>query len=223
MPAHGSDQQASQEKHAVAQEINDQVQQQNILPSRSSEPVEDAAEEEEKGVEVAVADQSHATSRHKASPSSRGRKRTTSSRSTTDSESAGSQTESGTIRVILTGLDPSAAIRKKIKSIAGAVYESNIERATHVIAPQNQLKRTVKLLCGISCCKHILGERWLDESARVGAAADEQANCLRDKEAEDKWQFDLRSTMYDVPAEQRQRLLLDTACLSPTTSPCCHR
>ncbi|KAE9047394.1 hypothetical protein PR003_g2882 [Phytophthora rubi] len=191
---------------ASAEEVDQEVEQQKISPSRGSEFVEDVVEGSEKRIEVDVADESHSPPRHKASPPSRGRKRTTSSRSTTVNESAGSQADFGSIRVILTGLEPTAAIRKKIKSIAGAVYESNIEKATHVIAPQNQLKRTVKLLCGISCCRHILGERWLDESAQVGAAVDEQANCLRDKEAEDKWQFDLRSTMYSVPAEQRQRL-----------------
>ncbi|POM79071.1 Hypothetical protein PHPALM_3324 [Phytophthora palmivora] len=148
-------------------------------------------------------------SQRKALVSGRGRKRTASSRSATDNESANSQAKDRSIRIILTGLEPTPAIRKKIKSIAGAVYESNIEKATHVIAPQNQLKRTVKLLCGVSCCSHILGERWLDESARIGVAADEQANCLRNEEAEDKWQFDLRNTMYGVSAEQRQRLFAD--------------
>ncbi|KAG7377871.1 hypothetical protein PHYBOEH_000678 [Phytophthora boehmeriae] len=98
------------------------------------------------------------------------------------------------------------AIRKQINSIACAVYETNIEKATHVIVPQGRLKRTVKLLCGISCCTHVLGQRWLDESARVGAAVDEQANCLHDEEAEAKWQFSLRRTMYDVSREQRMRL-----------------
>ncbi|KAG7387530.1 hypothetical protein PHYPSEUDO_014052 [Phytophthora pseudosyringae] len=146
-------------------------------------------------------------SQRKVTASSRGTKRTVSSQSLADSESTNSQAEDGSVRVILTGLEPTTAIRKKIKAIAGAVYESNIEKATHVIAPQSQLKRTVKLLCGISCCTHVLGERWLDESARAGAAVDEQANCLRDEEAECKWQFDLRSTIYGVPAEQRQRLL----------------
>jgi hypothetical protein len=142
----------------------------------------------------------------KTPASGRGRKRAASSRSVTDSEPASSQAGDGEIRIVLTGLEPSAAIRKKIRAIAGAVYESDVEKATHVIAPQSQLKRTVKLLCGISCCPHILGERWLEESARAGSAADEQAHCLRDEEAEGKWQFDLRSTMYGVPVEQRRRL-----------------
>ncbi|UIZ22847.1 hypothetical protein KXD40_003953 [Peronospora effusa] len=130
----------------------------------------------------------------------------TSRKCATVTDSTESQSEGGSIRVILTGLEPTAAIHKKIKSITDAVYESNIEKATHVVAPQNQLKRTVKLLCGISCCTHILGERWLDESARAGAAVDEQANYLHDEEAESKWQFGLRSTMYDVSLKQRQRL-----------------
>ncbi|RLN91333.1 hypothetical protein BBJ28_00013084 [Nothophytophthora sp. Chile5] len=134
------------------------------------------------------------------------RKRAASGRSIEESESAGSQAEGTMIRVILTGLEPTAVIRKKIKAIGGAVYESSIEKATHVIAPQNQVKRTVKLLCGISCCAHVLDERWLDESARLGAAVDEQAHCLHDGKAEAKWQFDLRRTMYEVPSETRKQL-----------------
>ncbi|KAF4032668.1 Regulator of Ty1 transposition protein 107 BRCT domain [Phytophthora infestans] len=145
-----------------------------------------------------------ARSKVRSQPSNRGRKRAINSQSITESEPAGSQAEVGSIRIVLTGLEPTAAVRKKIKAIAGAVYESDVTKATHVIAPQ--LKRTVKLLCGISCCKHILGQRWLDESARFGAAVDEQANCLRDKEAEGKWHFDLSNTMYGVSTEQRQRL-----------------
>ncbi|GMF25026.1 unnamed protein product [Phytophthora fragariaefolia] len=196
---------------AAVDEVGDEPQHQKVMSNLDRKPVEDDAEASEIQVELTVADEvpsSHSTPRHKSSspPSLSRQSATTSSRSATGSESTGSQAESGSVRVILTGLELTASIRKKIKSIAGAVYESNVERATHVIAPQNQLKRTVKLLCGISCCTHILGERWLNESARVGAAVDEQANCLRDEEAESKWQFDLRSTMYGVPMEQRQRL-----------------
>ncbi|GMF09420.1 unnamed protein product [Phytophthora lilii] len=193
------------------EELHKQTTVSNSESNVAEEEVEDSPDDEkrEASIKVAVPDKvlsSHSAPQLKSPTSSRGRKRAASSRSVTDSESAGSQAEAGSIRIILTGLELTTAIRKKIKSIAGAVYESNIEKATHVIAPQNQLKRTVKLLCGISCCTHILGERWLDESARAGAAVDEQANCLRNEEAETKWQFDLRSTMYGVPAAQRQRL-----------------
>lgn len=108
--------------------------------------------------------------------------------------------------IVLTGLEPTAAIRKQIKAISGATYHDNVEDATHVVAPSNQLKRTVKLLCGISRCVHILDESWLDESARVGAAVDEKEHCLTDDTAEEKWQFSLRDTMYSVSLEQRQQL-----------------
>ncbi|CAI5709306.1 unnamed protein product [Hyaloperonospora brassicae] len=134
---------------------------------------------------------------HETRKSGQGRKRT---------HGLGGQAQIGSIRILLTGIELTAAIGKKIKSIAGAVYESDIEKATHLVAPQNQLKRTLKLLCGISCCAHILGEQWLDQSAQAGVAVDEQANCLRDVEAESKWQFDLRTTMYGVAVEHRRRL-----------------
>lgn len=114
--------------------------------------------------------------------------------------------ESAEVRIVLTGLEPTAAIRKKIKAIAGATYQAAVEDATHIVAPRGQLKRTVKLLCGISCCAHILDERWLDESARMGSTVDEKAFCLRDEAAEAKWAFSLRDTMYDVPIERRRAL-----------------
>ncbi|GMF25030.1 unnamed protein product [Phytophthora fragariaefolia] len=110
------------------------------------------------------------------------------------------------LRIILTGVEPTAAIRKKIDSISGAVYEEDIEKATHVLAPKNQLKRTVKLLCGISRCAHVLDVRWLDESARVGAPIYERAHCLKDVKAESKWHFDLRKTMYEFTPKQRRQL-----------------
>ncbi|KAL3671809.1 hypothetical protein V7S43_003717 [Phytophthora oleae] len=121
-------------------------------------------------------------------------------------ESADEEPRPQELRIILTGIELTAAIRKKIDSIAGAVYEEDIEKATHILAPKNQLKRTVKLLCGISRCTHILDVRWLDESARVGAPIYERAHCLKDAKAEAKWHFDLRKTMYDVTLEQRQQL-----------------
>ncbi|KAG7377082.1 hypothetical protein PHYBOEH_001125 [Phytophthora boehmeriae] len=110
------------------------------------------------------------------------------------------------VRIILTGVEITPAIRKKIDAVAGAVYEEDIEKATHVLAPKNQLKRTVKLLCGISCCVHILDVRWLDESARVGAPVYERAHCLKDTKAETKWHFDLTKTMYDFTLTQRREL-----------------
>ncbi|KAG1711185.1 hypothetical protein DVH05_013997 [Phytophthora capsici] len=121
-------------------------------------------------------------------------------------ESADEEQKPQELRIILTGIEPTAAIRKKIDSITGAVYEEDIEKATHILAPKNQLKRTVKLLCGISRCTHILDVRWLDESARVGAPIYERAHCLKDAKAEAKWHFDLLKTMYDVSLEQRQQL-----------------
>lgn len=119
---------------------------------------------------------------------------------------AGAESTAPAVRIILTGIEASPAVRKKIRSIASAEYEEDIERATHVIAPKDTLKRTVKLLCGISRCAHVLDERWLDESARVGAAVYERAHCLKDAKAEAKWHFDLKKTMYDFTPAQRRGL-----------------
>uniref|UniRef100_M4BT92 BRCT domain-containing protein n=1 Tax=Hyaloperonospora arabidopsidis (strain Emoy2) TaxID=559515 RepID=M4BT92_HYAAE len=110
------------------------------------------------------------------------------------------------VRIVLTGIEPTASIRKKIDSILGAAYEEDVEKATHVLAPQKQFKRTVKMLCGISRCVHVLDVRWLDESARVGASLYERGYCLKDTEAEVKWQFSLQKIMYDYTLDQRQRL-----------------
>lgn len=124
----------------------------------------------------------------------------------TDSQSTAEVNSETDIRVILTGIELTSAIRKKIRSIGSALYEDDVTKATHVIAPEGTLKRTVKLLCGVSCCAHILDERWLDESARAGQALDEQSYCLHDATAESKWSFDLKKTMYSHTSEQRQQL-----------------
>jgi hypothetical protein len=128
------------------------------------------------------------------------------SESASDAPQSAASTESPEVRIVLTGLEPTAAIRKQIKAIAGATYQSAVEDATHVVAPRDQLKRTVKLLCGISCCVHILDERWLDESARMGSTVDEKAFCLKDEAAEAKWGFSLHETMYAVSIERRRSL-----------------
>ncbi|GAB9464946.1 hypothetical protein Gpo141_00002368 [Globisporangium polare] len=126
-----------------------------------------------------------------------------------DARTSQSQNARSTIRIILTGLEPTPAIRKKIKAVGtSAVYEDDIERATHVIAPKNQLKRTVKLLCGISRCDHILDEKWLDDSAKASAPLSEQDYCLLDTNAQEKWHFDLHKTMYEFTPEQRRQLFV---------------
>ncbi|RLN96447.1 hypothetical protein BBJ28_00015900 [Nothophytophthora sp. Chile5] len=186
------------------------------IESESKEGSADAVEMETLGLPAGTDDAAAAQKASPSCPLPRPRdsslastpnlKRAASGKWIEDSGSAEARAEGTVIRVILTGLEPTAAIRKKIKAIGGAVYESNVEKATHVIAPENQVKRTVKLLCGISCCTHVLDERWLDESARLGAAVDEQAHCLHDGKAEAKWQFDLRRTMYEVPSETRKQL-----------------
>ncbi|KAJ0406037.1 hypothetical protein P43SY_010093 [Pythium insidiosum] len=112
------------------------------------------------------------------------------------------------LRVMFTGLDGTIPkLRDKVKRIANAVQEDDdVEKVTHLVAPRNQLKRTVKLLCGISCCDHIVDERWLDESARAGVAASEIVHCLKDTAAESKWDFSLFRTMYEVPKDKRRTL-----------------
>ncbi|RHZ13855.1 hypothetical protein DYB31_001395, partial [Aphanomyces astaci] len=84
-------------------------------------------------------------------------------------------------------------------------------RATHIIAPSGVLKRTVKILCGISACDHILDEKWLHASAKLGRAAPEVPFCLSDPAKEARWGCSLQATMYDHSRIQRQRLLAGRA------------
>ncbi|KAF0687655.1 Aste57867_20639 [Aphanomyces stellatus] len=111
------------------------------------------------------------------------------------------------IRIVLTGLEPTESLLRKIESIHGAQFEADVTRGTHLVAPSNQLKRTVKMLCGISTCQHILDEKWLYASAKVGAPEDEAPFCLRDKAKEAQWQFDLRETMYSHTGAARRQFL----------------
>ncbi|KDO27727.1 hypothetical protein SPRG_20370 [Saprolegnia parasitica CBS 223.65] len=112
------------------------------------------------------------------------------------------------IRVVLTGIEPTEAILRKIRAIKGAVFEDDVTRGTHLVS--NELKRTVKLLCGISCCLHILDEAWLRTSAKMRRPANEIEYSLRDAEKEAKWGFELQHTMYDCSLASRQSAELET-------------
>ncbi|KAF1792017.1 hypothetical protein GQ600_18901 [Phytophthora cactorum] len=103
-------------------------------------------------------------------------------------DAAAEEPKTQEVRIILTGIEPTAAIRKKIDSIAGA---KTLKRQ-RTFSPKEPTETNVKLLCGISRCAHVLDVRWLDESARVGAPVYERAHCLKDSKAEAKWKFDLR-------------------------------
>ncbi len=83
----------------------------------------------------------------------------------------------------------------KIDAIANAAFEDNVVLGTHLVCG-NELKRTVKLLCGVSCCDHILDLRWLNASAKAGKCLDERQYCLTDVEKEAQWAFSMRHTMY---------------------------
>ncbi|EQC38666.1 hypothetical protein SDRG_04362 [Saprolegnia diclina VS20] len=109
------------------------------------------------------------------------------------------------IRIVLTGIEPTDAIMRKIRAIKGAVFEDDVTKGTHLVS--NELKRTVKLLCGISCCLHILDEAWLRASAKMRRPANEIEFSLRDAEKEAKWGFELEHTMYDCSLASRQSFL----------------
>nr|CCA17842.1 conserved hypothetical protein [Albugo laibachii Nc14] len=112
------------------------------------------------------------------------------------------------IRVVLTGLDPTPAVRNQIRAIPNAILEKEIEMATHLIVLTHNLKRTVKLMCGISYCDHIYITKWLLDSANCGHPIENQhaVYCLTDPEAEQKWNFNLYDIMYRRKKEQRQKL-----------------
>ncbi|EQC38664.1 hypothetical protein SDRG_04360 [Saprolegnia diclina VS20] len=111
------------------------------------------------------------------------------------------------LRIVLTGFVSTDALLFEIAAIASAQYEDDVMTATHIIAPRGKFKRTVKILCGISRCLHILDEEWLHASAALGYAAPEAQYCLKDDEKEALWGFTLRRTMYEFSLAQRQRLL----------------
>ncbi|RHZ09968.1 hypothetical protein DYB37_000159 [Aphanomyces astaci] len=96
------------------------------------------------------------------------------------------------VRIVLTGLDP-APLMHQVR----AAFEQDVTRGTHLVAPSNQLKRTVKMLCGISTCLHIVDEKWLGASAKLGRPAPEVPYCLLDLAKQAQWSFELKATMYD--------------------------
>jgi len=54
---------------------------------------------------------------------------------------------------------------------------------------------------------HILDEKWLDASAKLGYPANEKDYCLRDRVKESQWNFTMNQTMYERTLEDRQKLL----------------
>ncbi|OQS01044.1 hypothetical protein ACHHYP_01948 [Achlya hypogyna] len=123
------------------------------------------------------------------------------------------------IRIVLTGIEPTESILRKIRAIKGAQFEEDVTCATHLVAPSRELKRTVKMLCGISCCLHILDEAWLHASAKMRRPADEHEYSLRDTAKEAQWGFELERTMYDyAPAKRRAFLQAHAFYITPHKS-----
>ncbi|OQS07101.1 hypothetical protein THRCLA_00877 [Thraustotheca clavata] len=111
------------------------------------------------------------------------------------------------LRIVLTGFEEADPLLFKIAAIENAEYEEDVMNATHIISPRDTFKRTVKILCGISRCLHILDDRWLDSSAELGYPAQERDYCLKDPAKEELYGFTLERTMYEFSLHQRQNLL----------------
>ncbi|XP_014665590.1 PREDICTED: PAX-interacting protein 1-like isoform X2 [Priapulus caudatus] len=81
---------------------------------------------------------------------------------------------------------------KKLIQLGGEVAVSP-QNCTHMVCPAVQ--RTVKFLCGISKCKHIVTPMWIEQSFRVGMFVDESKFVLEDIDAERDFDFNLRESM----------------------------
>ena len=64
---------------------------------------------------------------------------------------------------------------------------------THIVAPR--ITRTVKFLCGISVCKHIVTPEWLERSGRGVQFMEEAAFALCDRDAEEMFGMNLAASL----------------------------
>ncbi|KAJ3299722.1 hypothetical protein HK104_007453 [Borealophlyctis nickersoniae] len=116
--------------------------------------------------------------------------------------------------LLFTGLKPSPADLKGIKTLGGCVGET-VQHSTHLIAVK--IARTEKFLTCLSSVRYIVHKSWLDASIAEGHWVDEKDHFLKDPDIEAKYDFSLAEAM----ARAKQRKLLEgwTVYATPNVQP----
>ena len=64
---------------------------------------------------------------------------------------------------------------------------------THIVLPR--VTRTVKFLCGISVCEHVVTPAWVESSVREGRFVGEGGFALVDKDAEELFGMEVSTSL----------------------------
>ncbi|XP_072045733.1 PAX-interacting protein 1-like [Amphiura filiformis] len=96
--------------------------------------------------------------------------------------------------VMFTGCDPKMVpdLAKKVERLGGQVV-TKINLCTHLVA--SKVTRTMKFLCGVSVCRHIITPQWVEESHKNQWLLDEANFNLVDSEQEKLFTFRLKDSM----------------------------
>lgn len=96
--------------------------------------------------------------------------------------------------VVFTGINVQLLghLKKIVLKLGGKVTES-VHECTHLVA--TRIARTVKFLCGISVCEHVVMPHWLDQCNAMNKFVDETPYVLRDQEAEDLFNMSVSSSL----------------------------
>ncbi|KAL5459824.1 hypothetical protein EMCRGX_G033205 [Ephydatia muelleri] len=118
--------------------------------------------------------------------------------------------------VVFTGINVQLLghLKKVVLKLGGRVTES-VNECTHLVA--TRIARTVKFLCGISVCRHIVMPQWLDQSNQMNRFVDEAPYVLRDQEAEVLFNMSVATSLERARQTPllKGRQLFATASVSP--------
>ena len=91
----------------------------------------------------------------------------------------------------------------KIVQRLGGVMTDRAGECTHIVA--TRITRTVKFLCGISVCEHVVTPEWVEESERRMRFVEEAEFSLCDRDAEETFGMDLAASL----ARAKEKKLLE--------------
>ncbi|KAF6207670.1 hypothetical protein GE061_016117 [Apolygus lucorum] len=81
---------------------------------------------------------------------------------------------------------------KKVHHLGGTVAKSCTE-ATHLVV--FKIQRSLKLMCSLSTCRHIVNSQWLTDSFNQGQFVDEKPYTVEDAEFESKYNFSIQKVL----------------------------
>ena len=86
---------------------------------------------------------------------------------------------------------------------------------THIVLPR--VTRTVKFLCGISVCDHIVTPAWVESSVREGRFMEEGEFVLVDKDAEELFGMDVSTSLARAKNKKLLQVSLGAGIVAPAT------